>query len=101
MRRPAQIATVGWLRQDLVFKVFDYLYYDYPEFSGSLPISSFIFTSVFLVCSFICAVFLPLVIFFFNFCVSGLFFPGFRVEFFLPFGFCPPKFGPVVCVSFL
>ena len=27
--------------------------------------------------------------------------PGFRVEFFLPFGFCPPKVGPVVYVSFV
>ena len=26
--------------------------------------------------------------------------PGFNVEFFLPFGFCPPKVDPVVCVSF-
>ena len=24
-----------------------------------------------------------------------------KVEFFLPFGFCPPKVGPVVCVSFV
>ena len=24
-----------------------------------------------------------------------------KVEFFLPFGFCPPKDGPVVCVSFI
>ena len=24
-----------------------------------------------------------------------------RLEFFLPFGFCPPKVGPVVCVSFV
>ena len=30
-------------------------------------------------------------------CVWGLLFPGFKVEFFLAFGFCPPKFGPVVC----
>jgi len=27
--------------------------------------------------------------------------PGFKVKFFLPFGFCPPKVGPVVYVSFL
>jgi len=33
--------------------------------------------------------------------VRCLLFPGFKVEFFLPFGFCPPKVGPVVCVSFL
>ena len=24
-----------------------------------------------------------------------------KVEFFLPFSFCPPKVGPVVCVSFV
>ena len=24
-----------------------------------------------------------------------------EVEFFLPFGFCPPKVGPVVCLSFV
>ena len=24
-----------------------------------------------------------------------------KVEFFLPFGFCSPKVGPVVCVSFV
>ena len=27
-------------------------------------------------------------------------FQGFKVAFFLPFDFCPPKFGPVVCGSF-
>ena len=27
--------------------------------------------------------------------------PGFNAEFFLPFGFCLPKFGPVLCVSFV
>ena len=45
-----------------VFKLFDNLYYHYSEFfSGSLPISSsFIWTSVFLVYSFIYAVFLCL-----------------------------------------
>jgi len=35
-----------------------------------------------------------------SYCVWGFLFPGFSVEFFLPFGFCPPKVGPVVCVSF-
>ena len=34
-------------------------------------------------------------------CVLGLFLPGFKAEFFLPFVFFPPKVGPVVCVSFL
>ena len=71
------------------------------SFLGSLPISSsFIWTSVFLVCSFICAVFLCLLFFFLSYCVWGFLFPGFKeswilslkkVEFFLPFGFCPPK----------
>ena len=80
------------------------------SFPGSLPISSsFIWTSVFLVYSFICIVFLCL-LFFLTYCIWGLLFPGFKeswilslkkTEFFLPFGFCPPKFGPVVCVSFL
>jgi len=73
------------------------------SFSGSLPISSsFIWTSMFLVCSFICVVFLCLfIIIFFNLCIWGLLFPGFNVEFFLPFGFCPSKFDPVVYVSFI
>ena len=35
------------------------------------------------------------------YCVWGLLFPGFTVAFLLPLGFCPPKAGPVVCVSFL
>ena len=26
-------------------------------------------------------------------------FPGFKVEFYFPFGFCPPKVGPVVCIA--
>ena len=43
-------------------------------------------------------------------CLGSLVFPGFKeslilslkkVEFFLPFGFCPPKVGPGVCVSFI
>ena len=89
-------------------------------FSGSLPIySSFIWTSVFLVCSFICIVFLCLFIFFFfnllclrspfprlqgklnSFLKEGLILSLKKVEFFLPFGFCHPKIGPVVCVSFI
>ena len=63
-------------------------------FSGNFPISSsFIWTSVFLVCSFVCAVFICLFIFFFlSYCVWGLLSPGFKeswilflkkVEFFL------------------
>ena len=66
---------------------------------------------MFLVFSFICVVFLCLfIIFFLIYCVWSLLFPGFKeswilflkkVEFFLSFGFCPPKVGPVVCVSFL
>jgi len=73
--------------------------------------SSFIWTSVFLDFSFICTISLCLSLFFFlTYCVWGLFFPGFKenwilsfkkFEFFLPFGFCPPKAGPVVCVSFV
>ena len=31
--------------------------------------------------------------------MPGLLFPGFKAEFFLPFGFCPSKFAPVICVS--
>jgi len=38
---------------------------------------------------------------FLTYCIWGLLFPGFRVEFFLLFGFCPPKVGPVICVSFV
>ena len=68
------------------------------SFSDSLLISFF----VFLVCSFIGVVFLCLfIIFFLTYCVWGLLFPGFKVELFLPFGFCLPKIGPVVCVSFV
>ena len=72
------------------------------SFSGSFPISSsFIWTSVFLVCYFISVVFLCLFIFSFfkTYCVWALLFAGFKVEFFLPFGFCLPKAGSVVCVS--
>ena len=78
------------------------------SFSGNFLISSsFIWTSVFLLCSFICAVFLCFFIFFLSYCVWGLLFPGFKknwilslkkIGFFLPFGFCPAKVGPVVCV---
>ena len=76
-------------------------------FSGSLPISlSFFWTSVFLVCSFIRAVFLCIFFFFFFklLCLRSPF-PTLqgklnsllkKVEFFFPFGFCPPKVGPVV-----
>ena len=64
------------------------------SFSGSLPVSSsFIWTSVFLACSFICVVFLFLFhyyyYYYFNYHDWGLLFPGFKVEFFLPFCFCP------------
>ena len=64
-------------------------------FSGNLPISSsFIWTSVFLVCSFISVnISLPFHYFLLTYCVWGLLFPGFKVEFFLPFGFYPPKVG--------
>ena len=71
------------------------------SFSDSLPIYSwFIWTSVFLVCSFICAVFLCFFIFKI-YCVWGLLFPSFKVEFFLPFGYCSYKIGPVACVSIM
>ena len=92
------------------FQGFHHLYYHFSEsFSGSLPISSlFIWTSVFLICSFICVVLLCLFIiyiyicfFFLTYCVWGLLFPGFKVEFFLPFGFSPTMTGPVVCVHFI
>ena len=36
-----------------------------------------------------------------TYCVWGLLFPGFKVQFFLMFGFCPPRFGPMVCISFI
>ena len=74
------------------------------SFLGSLPISSsLIWTSMFLVCSFICTIFLCLFIIyiFLTYCVLGLLFPIFKVEFFLPFGFCPPKVGAVICVNFI
>ena len=51
--------------------------------AGSLPISSlFIWTSVFLVCSFI----ISLSSFFLTYCVWDLLFPGFKFEFFLHLG---------------
>jgi len=60
----------------------------------------------------LCSISLPFLSFFFGliYCVWGLLFPDFKeswilslkkVEFFLSFGFCSPKIGPVVCVSFL
>ena len=54
----------SWIFLHSVFKGFFHLYYHYSEFfSGSLPISSsFIWTSVFLVCFFISVVFLCLFI---------------------------------------
>ena len=62
------------------------------SFSGSLPISSsFIWTSVFLVCSSICVVFLSLfiIIIIYLLCLRSPF-PGFKVEFFLSsFWFLP------------
>ena len=39
--------------------------------------------------------------FLFTYCAWGLLFPGFEVEFILICGFCPLKFGPVVCVSYV
>ena len=76
------------------------------SFSGSLPISSsFICTSVFLVCSFLCVVLFCLFIIihycYLTYCFWRLLFPVFKVEFFLPFGFCLPKVSPVVCGSFI
>ena len=99
---------VNWFLHFLhfVFKVFDHLYYHYFElFSGSLPISSsFIWTSVFPSLLFhLCSISLPFHYYYyycFTYCFWGLLFPGFKVKFFLPFGFCPYKVGPVVCVSF-
>ena len=82
------------------------------SFSDSLPIYSwFIWTSVFLVCSFICAVFLCLFIIFFKLlCLRSPLFWGFKeswilslknVELFLPFGFCSPKMGALYRVKFV
>ena len=58
---------------------------------------------MFLVCSFICVVFLCLfiIITIFLLTVFEVSFPGFNVEFFLPFGFFPPKVGLVVCINFM
>ena len=67
-----------------------------------MPIfSSFIWTSAFLVCYFIWVVFLCLfIIFFFN--LLGLRSPFPRLQgWILSFGFSPPMYGPVVCVSFI
>ena len=57
---------------------------------------------MFLVCSFIFVVFSAFFFCFFNLLYLRSPFPGLQVWiFFLPFGFCPPKVGPVVCVSFI
>jgi len=72
------------------------------SFSGSLPISSSIIcTSVFLVFSFICAVFLCFFIFFLNLLCLRSPFPRLQGWILSSFWFCPPKVGPVVCVSFI
>ena len=72
------------------------------SFSGSLPLSSsFIWTAVFSsLFLHLCIISLPFQYIVFTYCVWGLLFPGFKVEFFLPFGFFPSKVSPVVCVSF-
>ena len=49
----------------------------------------------------LCSISMPFHYFFLTYRVWGLLFSGFKVEFFLPFGFCPPKVGPVVCVWFV
>ena len=70
------------------------------SFSGSMCIScSFIWTSVSSLFLHLCSISLPFHYFFLTYCVWGLLSPVFKAEFFLPFGFCPPKVGPVVCVS--
>ena len=61
------------------FKVFDHLYYHFSEFFFKY-FASFLFIYL-------------------DFYVYSLFLD--KVEFFLPFGFGPPKFGLVVCVSFV
>ena len=48
----------------------------------------------------LCSTSLPFYFIFLTYCVWGFLFPGFKVEFILPFGFCPPKVSAVVCVSF-
>ena len=64
---------------------------------------SFIWTSVFLVCSSICVIFLCLfIIFLFQLIVFEVSFSqASRLNVILPFGFCPPEVGPGVCVSFV
>ena len=59
--------------------------------------------SVFLLCSFICVVFSAFsLFFFFKLTVfEASFSQASRLNFFLPFGFCPPKVDPVVSVSFV
>ena len=61
----------------------------------------------------LCSIYLPFLFlfsFFLSYFVWGLLFLGFKesciiflkkVDLFLPFVFCPPKVGPVVCVSFV
>ena len=68
------------------------------SFSGSLPISSsFMWTSVFLVCSLICAVFLCFYIIFLNLLHLRSPFPRLQGWILYYFAFCPPKSGPVLC----
>ena len=42
----------------------------------------------------LCNISLPFHFLFLSYCVWGLLFTGFKTEFFLPFGFCPPTVGP-------
>ena len=58
----------------------------------------------------LCSISLPLIIIFFKLIVFGVSFSQAqgklilslkKIEFFLPFGFCPPKVGLVVCTNFL
>ena len=51
----------------------------------------------------LCSISLPFdyLFIFLIYCFFGLLFPGFKVESFLHFCFCPPNFGPVICVNFV
>ena len=72
------------------------------SFSGSLPISSsFIWTSVFLVCSSISVVFLCLFAIFLNLLCLRSPFPRLQCWILSSFRFLPSKVGPVVCISVL
>ena len=74
---------------EIFFRKFSYFLFIYLDFC----VSSLLLH--------LCSISLPFHYYLLMYCVWGLLFPSFKAEFFLPFVFCSPKFGPVACVSFV